>query len=171
MFFLKLVQSLVKALNSEGTPGQVAAGLTLGAALGLTPLVNLHNLVIVAAAFLLNVSFPGFMLGWFVTVPVGFLLDPLFHAVGTWLLVDRTALAPLWVWLANTPVVAWANLTNTIVLGSLVCWMVSAPLVYLLARVGVARYRATIYERFRASRWYKAARASKVYNLYTLFRP
>ena len=171
MFLLKFLQSLVKALNSDGTPGQVAAGFTLGAALGLTPLVNLHNLVVVAAAFLLNVSIPGFMLGWFVMVPVGFLLDALFDAVGTWLLVDQAALAPLWTWLVNTPVIAWANLTNTIVLGSLVCWLVSAPAVYLLARLGVARYRSTIYERFRSSRWYKAARASKIYNIYTLFRP
>src|SRR5690349_8776329 len=40
---LKLVQSIIKTLHSEGTPGQVAAGIALGAALGLTPLVNAHN--------------------------------------------------------------------------------------------------------------------------------
>ncbi len=30
MLVLKLLQSLVKALHSEGTPGQVAAGIALG---------------------------------------------------------------------------------------------------------------------------------------------
>ena len=44
MLLLKLLQSLVKALHSDGTPGQLAAGLALGSILGLTPLLNLHNL-------------------------------------------------------------------------------------------------------------------------------
>ena len=34
---LKLIQSLIKTLHSAGTPGQVAAGMALGSALGLTP--------------------------------------------------------------------------------------------------------------------------------------
>lgn len=58
---LKLIQSLIKTLHSDGTPGQVAAGLALGAALGLTPLMNVHELVIFAAIVLLNVSFGGGM--------------------------------------------------------------------------------------------------------------
>ena len=36
---IKFIQSLVKALNSEGTPGQIAAGIALGACFGLTPLI------------------------------------------------------------------------------------------------------------------------------------
>jgi len=53
MLPLKLLQQLVRTLNSDGTPGQVAAGIALGAAFGLTPL------------------------------PAGFALDPLFDAIGT----------------------------------------------------------------------------------------
>ena len=45
---LKLLQSIIKTLHSEGTPGQVAAGIALGSALGLTPLMNLHNLLVFA---------------------------------------------------------------------------------------------------------------------------
>ena len=36
----------------------------LGAALGLTPLVNVHNALIFALILVLNVSFGGAMLGW-----------------------------------------------------------------------------------------------------------
>ena len=43
---LKLIQSIIKTLHSEGTPGQVAAGIAIGSVLGLTPLLNLHNLII-----------------------------------------------------------------------------------------------------------------------------
>ena len=56
---IKFIQSLVKSLHSEGTPGQVALGVALGACLGLTPLMTLHNLIIFAAIVLLNVSFAG----------------------------------------------------------------------------------------------------------------
>lgn len=104
MLVLKLIQALVKALHSEGTPGQVAAGLALGSILGLTPLMNLHNAAVFGLIVILNVSFPGAMLGWALFVPIGFLLDPLFDRLGRLLLLETPALTPLWTSLYNTPV-------------------------------------------------------------------
>jgi len=46
MLFLKFIQQLIGTLNSDGTPRQVAAGIALGAVFGLTPLINLHNLLL-----------------------------------------------------------------------------------------------------------------------------
>jgi len=43
--------------------------------------------------------------------------------------------------------------------------------IFLLARFGVARYRATVGERVRRSKFYQTVTASKVYNIYRLFRP
>src|SRR5258705_10390010 len=83
---IKLIQSLFGALHSEGTPGQLAAGIVLGSFLGLTPLINLHNAIIFAALVLLNVSFAGGMLGCALFVPIGFLFDPLFAWIGHQLL-------------------------------------------------------------------------------------
>lgn len=167
---LKLVQSMLRTLHSEGAPGQVAAGIAFGAALGLTPLMNVHNLIIFAAIVLLNVSFAGGMLGWAVFVPIGFLLDPLFHAVGQRLLT-APGLVPLWTAWYNMPLVPYTNFNNTIVLGSVTAWLVLAVPIYFLARAGVIRYRATIGERVRRSRLYQAVTASKAYNVYRLFRP
>jgi uncharacterized protein (TIGR03546 family) len=170
-WLLKLIQSLVKALNSEGTPGQVAAGIALGSALGLTPLVNLHNVLILVAVLLLNVSVPGALLGWFVFVPVGFTLDPLFDGLGRALLLDVPALQGLWAAVYTTPVLALTNLTNSVVLGSLVGWMLLAAPIFFLARSGVGWYRRTVYARYRDARFFKAVRASKLYELYRWFRP
>lgn len=168
---VKLIQSLVKALHSEGTPGQLAAGIALGSILGLTPLVNLHNAVIFALLVLLNVSFAGGLLGWALFVPIGFLLDPLFHWIGRTLLLDVSFLTPLWTSLYNMPVAPLTNFNNTVVLGSLVFSVVAFLPLFFAARYGVTRYRATIGERVRQSRWYQAVTASKVYNVYKLFRP
>jgi uncharacterized protein (TIGR03546 family) len=167
---LKLLQSVFKTLHSEGTPGQVAAGLMLGAGIGLTPLLSLHNLVLFAAIVLLNVSFGGGMLGLALFTPLGFLLDPLFDRVGA-LLLHAPGLRPLWTAWYNLPIVPWTNFNNTVTLGSFVAWLVLAVPIFFLARWGVGRYRATWGQRVLDSRWYKALKASKVYNVYSWFRP
>jgi len=167
---LKLIQSLLGALHSEGTPGQLAAGIALGSILGLTPLVNLHNAVVFAALVLLNVSFAGGMLGWAVFVPIGFLLDPLFDWIGHTLLFTP-AFTPFFTSLYNMPIVPLTNFNNTVVLGSLVFAVLFAIPLFFAARYGVVRYRATIAERVAQSRWYRAVTASKFYNVYRMFRP
>lgn len=171
MIFLKLLQSLVKALHSEGTPGQVAAGLALGSILGLTPLMNVHNALVFALIVILNVSFPGAMLGWALFTPVGFLLDPLFDRLGAVLLLDAPPIRALWTTLYNTPVLPLTNFNNTVVLGSLVGALAALVPLFFASRWGVARYRATIGERVRRSKLYKSVTASRAYNVYRLFRP
>lgn len=167
---LKLVQSLVGALHSEGTPGQLAAGIVLGSFLGLTPLINIHNAVIFAALMLLNVSFAGGMLGWALFVPFGFLLDPLFDWIGHGLLL-APALRPTWTALYNMPIAPLTNFNNTIVLGSFAFALVFAIPLFFATRWGVARYRATVGARVRQSKWYRALTASKAYNVYRMFQP
>ena len=168
---LKLLQSLVNTLHSDGTPNQIAVGAALGAALGLTPLVNLHNLVIIIALALLNVSFGAGMLAMALFVPVGFLFDPLFDRLGHLLLVDMVSLRPMWTSLDNTPLLALASLGNTVVLGSLVSWAVLAVPIFLATRKLMRHYRAVLAPRVEQSRFYKAVSASKLYNVYRLFQP
>ncbi len=165
MLLLKLIQQLIKALNSDGTPGQVAAGIALGAVLGLTPLMNVHNLVLFGLALILNVSMPGVFLGWMVFVPVGFALDPLFNALGSWLLASA-ALRPLWTWMYNVPAMPFTNFNNTVVLGSFVFWVVAFVPLFFLARWGVDRYRARVYERLKKMRFFQAVTASGWYSTY-----
>ncbi len=168
---LKLFQSLFKTLHSDGTPGQVAAGMALGAALGLTPLINVHNLVIIALILVLNVSFGGALLGWALFAPFGFLLDPVFDRVGRQLLLDTPSLQPVWTSWFNAPVVPYTNFNNSIVLGSFLVWLALFLPIFFAARYAVSRYRATLGERVRRSRFYNAITASKAYNVYTWFRP
>ena len=168
---LKLIQSLIKTLHSDGTPGQVGAGIALGAALGLTPLVSVHNLIVFSLIVLLNVSFGGGMLGWALFVPLGFVLDPLFDRIGSGLL-HAPALRPLWTAMYNIAAGAVHQLQQH--RGARQRgrrgWCSLVP-IYFGAKYGVARYRATIGERVQQSKLYKAITASQVYNWYKLFRP
>lgn len=167
---IKLLQSLFQTLHSEGTPGQVAAGIMLGAGIGLTPLLSAHNLVLFAAIVLLNVSFGGGMLGMALLTPLGFLLDPLFDRIGLALL-DAPGLAGLWTAWYNVPLLPYTNFNNSVTLGSFLFWLVTALPIYLLAKPGISRYRATYGERVLNSKFMKALKASKLYNVYSWFVP
>ena len=171
LVILKLLRSLVKTLHSDGSPGQIAAGIALGAALGLTPIANLHNVAVVLLLAMLNVSFASGLLAWAVFVPVGFMFDPVFDRIGHWLLVDATSLRPLWTAMDNVPGLALSNFNNTVVLGSVVVWLVLFVPLFVAARVGIVKYRATIGQKLMQSRFYKALEASKLYNVYLWFRP
>ena len=168
---IKLLRSLFKTLHSDGSPSQLALGIALGAALGLTPIANAHNLLVVLLLAVLNVSFAAGILAWAVFVPIGFMFDPIFDRVGRMLLVDTPALRPLWTTWDNVPGLALTNFNNTIVLGSVVVWLLLFVPLYFAARYGVVRYRATIGDRIVKSKYFKLLQASQVYNVYRWFNP
>ena len=170
MLVIKFLQTLFKALNSDGTPGQVGMGMAIGLAFGLTPLLSLHNLVVLAVAMLTTVSMPGVFLGWAVATPIGFMLDPLFDRLGMAILTTD-ALTPFFTWVVNTPVVALSRLNNTIVVGSLVAWLLLLIPAFLGFRVFVVQYRAHIYARVQQWKIVQLLKTSKLYQLYELFRP
>ncbi len=168
---LKTLQSLLKELHSDGTPLQIGLGAALGAALGLTPIANVHNAIVLALLLVLNVSFGAGMLAWGLFVPLGFILDPVFDRIGHWLLVGTPALTPMWTSWFNAPLVPYTNFNNTVVLGSVVGWLVLFVPIVLLVKFLVVRYRARYGERVRKSRFYKAVTASQAYNVYRWFSP
>ena len=134
-------------------------------------LVVVALLIIFALIVILNVSFGGGMLGWALFTPVGFLLDPQFDRVGRSLLLDTPALKPIWVTWYNTPAIPYTNFNNTVVLGSIIGWIVLVIPIFFLSRWALIRYRATLGARVRRSRFYQAVSASKAYNVYRWFRP
>jgi uncharacterized protein (TIGR03546 family) len=168
---LKIVQSIFKTLHSDGTPNQVAWGIALGAALGLIPLMTVQVLLVFVALVMLNVSFGGGMLGWALAAPFGFLLDPLFDAIGRYLLITRADLTPFWTRVGNLPVLPYTQYNNTVALGATLFWAVTLPLLYIGGRWGVAKYRATWGPKLEQSRWFKAIKASSLYNVYRWFSP
>jgi uncharacterized protein (TIGR03546 family) len=171
MILLRLIQKMIKALHSEGTPGQVAAGIALGSAFGFVPLLSLFNLCVLALVTLLNVSFPGAMLGMVVFTPIAFFLDPVFDTLGTALLTNWPGLTPIWTTLYNTPFFPLTSYNNTVVLGSLVGWIILVVPLFFAMRFGVGRYRASVAARVEQSRFVKAVKASGLYTVYRWFRP
>jgi hypothetical protein len=67
--------------------------------------------------------------------------------------------------------VAITNFNNTIVLGSVVVWAAALVPLFFVLRWLVTTYRATVYARLQRTKLFQAVKASRVYNIYTLFRP
>jgi uncharacterized protein (TIGR03546 family) len=105
-----------------------------------------------------------------VFTPVGFILVPWLDALGSWLLAGSPGLVPVWTALYNMPVVPLSNYNNTVVLGSLVGWIVLVLPIFYGARWGVGWYRANVLPLIRKSRIFKVVKASKLYNIYQLFQ-
>jgi uncharacterized protein (TIGR03546 family) len=169
MVALKILSKLFKALRSNQSPRELAWGFVLGMILGLTPLWNLHNLVIIILIIVLRVNAAMSIAGFLLFSLFAFFFDPLFHSFGYWLLTDVSWLQPMWMSFATTPVLAFSNYNNTLVLGSFVVSLFLIAPIYFLARQGVVQYRENLESRVQKFKLVQIVTGSKLYKLFQKF--
>jgi len=162
---LKTVFKLLKALNSETDPWQMALALSLGMVAGLTPFWSLHNLLVLFLVFILRTNLSSFIVSLLVFSGIGYLLDPLFHPIGLSLL-EADALRPLWTALYNSTTGRLSHFNNSIVMGSLVSSLVLSVALFFLSRYLIVKYREHIMQWVRRSRLMQAIKATRLYRLY-----
>lgn len=159
---LKSAAKLLAVLGSETAPGQIALGAALGMVAGLTPLLSVHNLLVLLLLLVLRANLPAFVVIWGVGSGLAYLLDPAFHAVGLALLTAGP-LQGLWTALYNVPVVRLTRFNNSVLLGSVaVCLALFVP-VYAAVVWGVRRYRDRVLARVRTLRIVQVMRASRLF--------
>ncbi len=166
MFTLKFLSKLISILSSAASPNQIAGGFALGMVIGLTPLLTLHNVLIFILIILINVNIAAAIVGFAVFSGAAYLLDPLFHNLGYFLLVDMQSLTELWTTLYNVPVIALSRYNNTVVLGSLVTALLLFNPLFIASRVSVNIYRRSLLPRVQRLKIVQLAKGSKVYNFY-----
>ncbi|MBN2410072.1 TIGR03546 family protein [candidate division KSB1 bacterium] len=166
MIIIKYLSKLLKALKSGETPAQLAGGFVLGMIMGLTPFWNLHNLVVFIIILIIRVNISMAILGFAVFSGFAYLLDPLFHNLGFWVLVDINALKNLWTSFYNTTTGSLSNFNNTVVMGSLLISIVLVLPVFFLTKVGVVQYREKIDSRVQKLKVVKILKSSKLYSFY-----
>lgn len=169
MIALKILSKFFKALRSNQSPKQLAWGFVLGMIIGLTPLANLHNLVVLFLIIIININAAMAIAAFILFSLFAYLLDPLFHSLGYWLLVDLEGLRPLWLFVSTTPGLAWANLNNTVVLGSLVVALLLIVPMYFFTKWWVRQYREKIDARLQKWKVFQILKGSKLYQLYNKF--
>lgn len=166
MFILKLISKLIKAIRSASSPTQLGWGFALGMILGLTPFFNIHNAIIFILIIIINVNIGTAILGFLFFSAFAYLLDPVFHSLGYYLLTQVEVLHNFWSGLYNNPWIVFTQYNNTVVLGS----FVSALIIFLPCYFGFKRF--VIYYREylepHIEKW-KVVRALKGTKLYKIF--
>ena len=157
---LRTVIKTFQLLNSETGPWQLAFGASFGMVLGLTPLLNMHNLVVLLLICLLRVNISFVLLFMGLAAGFAYLLDGYFHQLG-YQLLNSEALIPMWTDWYNHPLLRWSQFNNTVVLGSLVGALIAFLPLALLVRLLVAQYRQRLQQKLEKTRFMQLLKASR----------
>lgn len=151
---LKGLIKLLKALNANQRPGELAAGIALGWWMALMPAGSgLWWMIFVLSFFLkINSTAQFLFLGLFNLFT--FVLDPLLHNLGYYVLTEPS-LVSFWNSLWNTPGLALLGFQNTLVTGGFLAGAVLFLPLLLLTRVLVIFYRKRLRETIVNSRFVK----------------
>lgn len=164
-----LIARILKILNSETDPAQIAGAVCLACVFGLTPLWTLHNVVVLLLVLVLRVHLASFILSWGLFTIVAYLLDPLFDVVGHAILTAGW-LQPLWIAFYGTDLGKLSDFNNTIVMGSLCVSLVALPLLYWGTVYGVREYRSHVLAWMRDKPIYLLVRRTRLFTLYDSMR-
>ncbi|HPG42024.1 MAG TPA: TIGR03546 family protein [bacterium] len=166
MLIIKYLSKLLKLLQSGETPGRLAGGFILGMVMGLTPFWNIHNLIVFILIVIIRVNISMALLAFAVSSGIAYLLDPLFHNLGYWVLVNIESLKGLWTAMYNSPLIALTNFNNTVVMGSLIVSILLLAPVYFLVKWGVVVYREKINAKVQQWKIVQLFKSSKLYTFY-----
>jgi len=166
MFGLELLAKLFKVLRSGESPNQIAAGFILGMIPGLTPIWNLHNLIVLILLIILRVNFAAAIFSFILFSAFAYIFDPLFHSLGYYFLVEQTSLNDFWTTFFNTPVLGLSGLNNTVVLGSFIVSIILLLPVFFLMKEFIIVYRERIDSRLQKLKIVQTIKGSKIYTWY-----
>jgi uncharacterized protein (TIGR03546 family) len=162
---IKQILNLIRLLHSENGPNQIALGLTLGVFLGFSPFLSLQTFLILFILLIFRVQFGIAMLSAFFFKFLAYLIDPVANSLGKWVL-ELPSLRPIWTELYNMPLVPFTRFNNSIVMGSFVFALIIAPVLFLIFKFVVVKYRVHIGAALENTKAWKAFKATKIYDYY-----
>jgi len=137
---IKLLRNILKILQTDVSPQQVAFGAALGVFMGLVPgLLWKSFFFLLIMIFRVNIG--AAFVTWTIFGLIGLFSDPLADQLGFFILNLRF-LFGVFTSLANTSLVPFTKFNNTVVMGNLALGVILFYPVYLFARKFILYYRA-----------------------------
>lgn len=155
----------LKMLNSETGHNQIAAGISAGFILGMTPMLSLQSFLVFFCIFFFRIQAGAALIAAFFFAFAGWLLDPMFHAIGSTVL-EMPALEGLFTAMYNVPLLPLTRFNNSIVMGSGVVTILASPFVYFVSLYMIKKYRVSVVERFKQTKFWKGIQATSFYKWY-----
>jgi uncharacterized protein (TIGR03546 family) len=162
---LKQLFGFLKMLNSETGHNQIAAGIAAGFILGMTPLLSLQSFLVFICIFFFRIQAGAAFLAAFFFAFIGWLLDPVFHSVGSAVL-ETQSLQGLFTTMYNLPLVPLTRFNNSIVMCAAVVTILASPFVFLISRALILKYRTAVVARFKQTKFWKLIQATSLYKWY-----
>lgn len=162
---LKQIFGFLKLLNSETGHHQLATGIAAGFILGMTPMLSLQSFLVFLCIFIFRIQMGAAFLAAFFFAFVAWLLDPVFHSVGSSVL-QMEGLQGLFTTMYNVPLLPLTRFNNSIVMGAAVVTIALSPVVYLVSLKLIVKYRETVLAWIKNTKMWKAVKATSLYNWY-----
>lgn len=170
MFVLTFFAKFFKALRSGQSPAQVSAGFSFGYLIGLTPFFSLQTIMLFLLLIFLDINLAAGGVAILVASLFAWLLDPIIHNIGYFVLVDIPFLHGLWESLYNMPFAPLTKFYNTVAIGSLLFGLITVWPVYWLMKKLVIKYRERIEMRLKKLKIVQTLRGSFVFKWYDKIR-
>jgi uncharacterized protein (TIGR03546 family) len=151
-----------RILSSETSPMQISMGIALAMIMGLTPLLNLHNLLVLFVLLIFRINLATFLLAWAFFSGMAYLLDPTFHTVGREILSNKDMLGQ-WTEMYNSTFWRVSHFNNTIVMGSLAISLAAFVPVVIISNILVRYYRSHLYIYLQNSKIVRFVQQSKLF--------
>lgn len=163
---LSILAKLLKALNSEAAPAQIALALSLALIVALTPLISWLNALILLLALVVRINLSSFFVGVALFSLVALAVDPLSIALGERLLT-APELRSFWTELYQNEFWRISGFNHTLLLGGLVISLVAFLPVFFVSKMLIVQYRGSLRVWVEKLWITKLIKGSKFYNLYT----
>jgi uncharacterized protein (TIGR03546 family) len=165
---LKQIFGLIKLLNSETGTNQISWGIAAGFVLGMSPTLSLQTLLIFLLILVFRIQAGAAFLAAFFFKFVAYLMDPVFAAMGA-MVLESSALKGLFTTMYNMPLVPLTRFNNSIVMGSGMTAIVLMPVIFVVSRVLIVKYRVEIVRRYQNTKFWKAVKATAFYKWYASY--
>lgn len=156
---------LLKALNSDSSPWQLAFGFAFGLIMGLTPLLGIHSLLLLFIALFFRINISAFIVSWatfsLLTIP----LSEIFSEFGASLL-SAPSMQGTWTAFYNSYLGQLTQFYHTLTLGSLVVAFILFPFTLLLSKQLVVKYRKNFMQWVNQLRLVQIIKGSGFYHVY-----
>lgn len=162
---LTMLAKLFNALNSEAAPWQIALAFAFALIAGLTPLLSLHNLLVLLLVFIIRVNLSAFFLGVAFFSLVAYLIDPFSIRLGE-LLLTESSLQAFWTDLYQSDFWRVTAFNNTLTLGGLLVSLVFFFPVFIASKMLVVTYRERFLSWVNKLKIVQMLKASKFYGIY-----
>jgi len=162
---LDILAKLLKFLNSNQNPSQLALAVCFGLAIGLMPGFSLFLLMLLMMVCLIKANISILLVVWGLFEAVAYIADPVMHQIGYSLLTTES-LQPIWISLSQSSFWTLTAFNNSLVMGSIVAIIVLWLPVYFLVRMLVIQYREQIQDVIKQLKVTQLLKGSKFFHVY-----